>query len=474
MAVTPEDAADYLSRTNFKSVIELLTAEAILHRSEDPILFCRTLLDQKIQSRGGAAYAPDQATEYVRQCYADASANADENGRIQGKVSQTTGSADVDGLTNRLALLEALIEACRTIATKLDPMEATTAIIGQTIKVLMADRATIFTKDPHSNHLVLTVAEGARNIRVPIGKGIAGSVAESGIICNIKDAYNDPRFDPTHDRESGYKTNTILCGPIKDNQDNIVGVLQVINKKDNSAFSDLDAEMLTILSTQAGIALKNANLYLQMEKSREKFRSLLDIIAALQSELGTNSLIFTMTQRAPKVVGADRCTVFLCDDDNQELWAMQGEVNIRIPKNTGIAGEVATSGETVNIPDAYSDTRFNQAVDKKSGYTTRSILCMPIKAGKEVVGVIQLLNKDSGPFDDEDVEIMSSFLNIAGPIIKSSHLFQHGAGKKSKSNGSDEFPTTRQLKREGSKGAHLMPAFTDADEEEEEEDGGGM
>ena len=123
--------------------------------------------------------------------------------------------------------------------------------------------------------------------------------------------------------------------------------------------------MLTILSTQAGIALKNANLYLQMENSRQKFRSLLDIIAALQSELGTNSLIFTMTQRAPKVVGADRCTIFLVDNDNQELWAMQGEVNIRIPKNAGIAGEVATSGETVNIPDAYSDTRFNQEVDKK-------------------------------------------------------------------------------------------------------------
>ena len=89
---------------------------------------------------------------------------------LQGKVNAAAGSADVDGLTNRLALLEALIEACRTIATKLDPMEATAAIISQTLKVLMADRATIFTKDPHSNHLVLTVAEGARNIRVPIGK----------------------------------------------------------------------------------------------------------------------------------------------------------------------------------------------------------------------------------------------------------------------------------------------------------------
>lgn len=318
------------------------------------------------------------------------------------------------------------------------------------------------------------VAEGARNIRVPIGKGIAGSVAESGVICNIKDAYNDPRFDPSFDRETGYKTKSILCGPIKDQNDNIVGVLQVINKKDDSVFSDLDAEMLTILSTQAGIALKNANLYLQMENSRQKFRSLLDIIAALQSELGTNSLIFTMTQRAPKVVGADRCTIFLVDNDNQELWAMQGEVNIRIPKNAGIAGEVATAGEIVNIPDAYSDTRFNQEVDKKSGYITRSILCMPIKAGKEVVGVIQLLNKDEGPFDEEDEEVMGSFLSIAGPILKSSNLFQSGTGKKAKSDEKSEFPGGSDLsvptERTKDK-APMMPAFGE-DDDEEDDDGG--
>ena len=152
----------------------------------------------------------------------------------------------------------------------------------------------------------------------------------------------------------------------------------------------------------------------------------------------------------------------------------QGEVNIRIPKNAGIAGEVATTGEIINIPDAYSDTRFNQEVDKKSGYVTRSILCMPIKAGKEVVGVIQLLNKDIGPFDLEDEEVMGSFLSIAGPIIKSRNLFQTGAGKKSKGDDSGEFPGKTVKREKTSKGATMMPAFGEGDDEEEEEDDGGF
>ena len=118
------------------------------------MIFCRQLLDKKIQSRGGSAFDPEQATEYVRQCYADASANADENGRIQAKTSSGGADvADVDGLTNRLALLESLIEACRTIATKLNPIEATSAIISQTIKVLEADRATIFILDPQTQEV---------------------------------------------------------------------------------------------------------------------------------------------------------------------------------------------------------------------------------------------------------------------------------------------------------------------------------
>ena len=132
--------------------------------------------------------------------------------------------------------------------------------------------------------------------------------------------------------------------------------------------------------------------------------------------------------------------------------------------NAGIAGEVATTGKIVNIPEAYDDTRFNQEVDKKTGYRTRSILCMPIKAGTEVVGVIQLLNKNEGPFDEEDEEVMSSFLSIAGPILKNSHLFTAVGAKKAKkdknNDGMGEVDQPTHKKHVAS-----MPAFNDEDEE---------
>jgi len=128
------------------------------------------------------------------------------------------------------------------------------------------------------------------------------------------------------DKASGYRTVNILCMPIKSVDGSIVGVLQAINKKDGS-FTPTDEDVMSLLATQAGIALQNANLYRNSESARDKFRSLLDIIRAMQGEMGVNSLIFTITQRTIRVVDADRCTLYLVDNVHRGLFAMQGEVN---------------------------------------------------------------------------------------------------------------------------------------------------
>lgn len=232
------------------------------------------------------------------------------------------------------------------------------------------------------------------------------------------------------DKTSGYRTTTILCMPIKALDGSIVGVLQAINKKEGT-FSATDEEVMNMLATQAGIAIQNATLFRHAESARDKFRSLLDIIRAMQGEMGVNSLIFTITQRTIRVVEADRCTLYLVDNVHRGLFAMQGEVNIRISMDQGIAGMVASTGQRMNIPDAYENANFNQAIDKKTGYRTKAILCMPIKADDKVIGVLQLINKlsGSGVFSEDDEDVMSIFLAIAGPILAESNLYEQIQGK---------------------------------------------
>lgn len=468
----PEEASDYLSRTNFKTIIEFLSAEAILHRPEDPVTFIRDILDQKIDERAGGRYDPGQSTDYLKKCYADAIAEADENGRIQGKIfrkKEAETNDETDHLIRKQKTMEALFECSRDMAQQLTPALAVNSIVTNTIKMLGSDRATLFAYDEFYNELVLYAAEGATDIRVPLGNGIAGTVAANLEVVNIKDCYADPTFDKSYDEKTGYRTNTILCSPIVDASGKLVGVLQVINKLDG-VFTLEDEEILDVICLQAGVALRNAEFFEAVKNKTSQFRSLLDVIKAMQNNLGVNSLLFTMNNQIPRVIGADRCTVYIKDVENEELWSIQGELNIKIPVGVGISGTVGKDGKTINIPDAYKDDRFNQAVDKKTGYKTNHILCMAIKAKEEIVGVVQLINKENGFFTEQDEEILEAFLGIAGPIMKESALFQsmQGSGKK----GSDEGIHSQKEGKSKYKSSSTsrMDSMGGFAEEEEEED----
>lgn len=204
--------------------------------------------------------------------------------------------------------------------------------------------------------------------------------------------------------------------------------------------------------------------------SREKVRALLEIIKAMHSDLGINSLMFTITQRAHTIVDADRCSFFLVNHSKRELWMLQGDVDLRIPMDKGIVGAVATTGDCVNIPDAYEDPRFNQAVDMSTGYRTRTILCMPLKgADGNVIAVIQLINKATGVFTEEDEEMMNSFLTIAAPILETSQLFQ-SRGNKDESGSEFEGRTVKRTSSSKSAGLGSSMIIEEGDEDEDDDD----
>merc|ERR1719215_2479584 len=104
------------------------------------------------------------------------------------------------------------------------------------------------------------------------------------------------------------------------------------------------------------------------------------MMQSLSQDLGVQSMVLTVAVRNFHLGQADRCTVFLVDEKKQQLWSVSTDSGkeIRIPKTAGIAGECATEGKLIAIPDAYEDPRFNQEVDKRSGYRTKSILAVPV------------------------------------------------------------------------------------------------
>lgn len=157
--------------------------------------------------------------------------------------------------------------------------------------------------------------------------------------------------------------------------------------------------------------------------------ALLNVARTLAAETSLELLLKTVAEEIKKVLDADRCTVFLLDKSTNELYSKialgMGKQELRFPASTGLAGYVSQSGEVINIKDAYSDSRFNKDIDIETGYTTKTILCMPIWNMKhEILGVFQVLNKQKGSFSKEDEEILIAIGSSAGIAIENARLFE--------------------------------------------------
>jgi len=157
----------------------------------------------------------------------------------------------------------------------------------------------------------------------------------------------------------------------------------------------------------------------------DHFLRAIDMLNNQAFESTLDQIIEAFTLKAGQLVGADRATLFLLDEERRELWSKvaqsEGEtVEIRIPWDQGIAGHVVQTATIMNVPDAYAEPLFHRKVDEQTGYRTRSILCTPIfDRNRQVIGAMQLLNKHSGPFDAADEAQVSSFTNSLATVLES-------------------------------------------------------
>ena len=119
----------------------------------------------------------------------------------------------------------------------------------------------------------------------------------------------------------------------------------------------------------ASVGFENARLHDQVLRARAHEAKLLDVTTAITQELHLKPLLIKIMTTVTNFLEADRSTLFLYDADTNELWSQIAHgAMIRSPANLGIAGSVFTEGDTINIPDAYADHRFNPAFDKKNNY----------------------------------------------------------------------------------------------------------
>jgi len=329
----------------------------------------------------------------------------------------------------RLRLAELLLKVSRRLAQCDSLDDVLHTLVEMTANEVDAERGSLFLNDPASGELYARVAQGRikREIRLLNNTGIAGHVFTTGEAVIVHDAYSDSRFNQTIDQQSGFTTRAIACVPIKVANGEIVGVLEALNKRKRN-FTRRDLEVLQAMVEQGTLALGTAQLIERMKEIREQEREFVRVVSEVSAEIKLGPLLRRVMGEATRMLNAERSTLFLNDDKTNELWSEVGEGldsnQIRLPNHLGIAGAVFTSGKSINIPHAYADLRFNPSFDNRTGFFTRSILCVPIvnKHGK-TIGVTQVLNKHGGPFTAEDESRLCAFTAQISIALENAKLF---------------------------------------------------
>lgn len=267
------------------------------------------------------------------------------------------------------------------------------------------------------------------------------SVHESGVVgyslsnlcrisltaCKLHSAYNQ-KSDGTGDQ-------SILVLPVRDPDSFRAFAVVLRGKRSPHFFTDIDEQQLTVLAPIIISTLNSSQIveksYLSLEesmKAQERLKALLDVAENLSGELHIDELIPSIMNRACHLVKADRCSLFMVNDTKEKLVTSftSGMTNtIEIPISSGIVGYTATTGEVLNISDAYNDHRFNRATDISTGYKTQTLLCVPIFDDKgEVRGVTEMINKIDGVFTKEDEKLMQVFNVFCGISIENARLYR--------------------------------------------------
>lgn len=163
----------------------------------------------------------------------------------------------------------------------------------------------------------------------------------------------------------------------------------------------------------------------------QELNAMRTVSEVMTSNINLDDLLHLILEKLVTTIHAERGTLYLIDEETGELWSrvLQQDdgplFEIRLPIGEGIAGHVAATGETLNIPDAYTDSRFNPSFDHATGFITRSILTAPMfNPQQRIIGVVQVLNKKGGPFTFRDERLLAALTSQAAISIENARLYQ--------------------------------------------------
>ena len=325
-------------------------------------------------------------------------------------------------VTRQEERFQAVMDIGRALGSTLDLDELLALVMNKVTLLLGAERSTLFLVDKETGELWSKIAQSAKEIRLPSGRGIAGWVAKRGEPVNLADVYQDDRFNPDIDRHTGFLTRCLLAVPLRGRDGDVIGVTQALNRKEGGVFTDDDRLLLEALAAQAAVAIENAQMYqalkrqnLQLAKTQGELNVLvaeLDVLYDIERRISAAStleqLLDGILARAMQLTGSDAGSLVMVNEEGGDLFfkAALGEKGEEVKRHTlgpdeGIVGWVAHENKPLIANDVAREKAYDARIAKRVGYKPENVLCVPVSLEGRVVGALELLNKPGGYAEGE-------------------------------------------------------------------------
>uniref|UniRef100_A0A1I8JFR9 Phosphodiesterase n=1 Tax=Macrostomum lignano TaxID=282301 RepID=A0A1I8JFR9_9PLAT len=284
-----------------------------------------------------------------------------------------------------------------------------------------------------------TILANHSSIRIPIGQGIVGSVALTGEPVRIADAYQDERFNAEIDKQTGYRTKSVLCLPVKDHTGAVIGVTQAVNKRDGGVFSETDEKTFETFLTFCGIGIRNAKLYKQSQLETKRNQVLLDMVRIISEQQDNLDPLVRKIMHYMQLITTCRwCQILLIDDPTSVEGMFDHAFELRFEDddaNSATVHDGESRQPAAPVVTDYCRMLLKQRTHKScmrhweelERLSISALLCLPIKnAQSRVAGLCLLMNKsDGGAFTSGDQQqLAEAFALFCGLGIHNTRMFE--------------------------------------------------
>lgn len=332
-------------------------------------------------------------------------------------------------------LLELLVRVSREVAAALDLRTVLQRLLFAAIQYVGGERGSIVVMDDSGKPVDATIVYGrqfhehtTQQLRETVERGLAGWVVQNRKAALVPDTSKDDRWlrraDDSADR-SGAKS--AICVPLVA-RDRLVGVLTLVHPVPNS-FSEEHLELMQAIADQASVAVLNARLYTESQRTARVMSALAEGAAAINSSLEMSDVWRRILNQTMQALQVETVALGLIDQSSHDLvfHAAAGHTSgaisgRRIPAGQGLAGAVIQDGQGVVIPAVRQDPRYSD-IDKFEGIEMRAVAIAPIQSQGKVIGVLEAVNPISGVFDPDAMVVMTGLGSLAGTTIQNAELY---------------------------------------------------